>query len=148
MLLYNTWIYIFCEGFKIHIVPQERRSIVKSQRGKIHFTISQFHHSCSSTRKEKHSKHQRGKAKRNPPEEYMGISNPKEDLSGLQKEVILRCQRENSAPTKFEIQIWVLNFGCGVEYSNIWRDRFPFARLTFILSRRSGNQRDISTKTN
>ena len=36
---------------------------------------------CSSLRKEKHSKTQRGKSKRNPQEEFLGISNPKEDPS-------------------------------------------------------------------
>ena len=94
----------------IYVVPQERRSIVKPQRGNIHFTISPFHHSYSSPRKEKHCKIQRRKVKRNPPEESMGISNTKENLSWHQKEVIPRCQRESFAPTKFEIQILGLKF--------------------------------------
>ena len=67
------------------------------------------------------------------------ISNSKENPSWRQKEVIPRCQRDTSnedpiwhqkeliprfqrdnfAPTEFEIQIWVLNFGRGVEYSKI-----------------------------
>ena len=75
----------------------------------------------------------------NPREESPVISNPKEDLSWRQKEVILRCQQDNSnedpswhqkvlilrcqhenfAPTKFEIQSWVLDFGRRVEYSMI-----------------------------
>ena len=51
---------------------------------------------CSSPRKEKQSKPQRWKEKRNPREESRGISNPKEDPSWRQKEVIPRCQRYNS----------------------------------------------------
>ena len=74
-----------------------------------------------------------------PEKESPGISNPKEDpswhqkeviprcqrynsnenLSWRQKELITKCQRENFAPTEFKIQIWVFNFGRGVEYSNI-----------------------------
>ena len=92
---------------EIDVVPEERISIVKPRRGKIRFAISPFRHSCSSPRKEKHSKPQRGKAKRNPPEESPGISNPKEYASWYQKEVIPRYQQENFVPTKFELQIWV-----------------------------------------
>ena len=62
---------------------------------------------CSTPRKEKSSRPQQGKTKRNPSEESTGISNPKEDPSWHQKEVIPRCQRDNFAPTNFEIQIWV-----------------------------------------
>ena len=74
-----------------------------------------------------------------PEKESPGIANPKgypswrqtelipkcqrensnEDPSWRQKELIPRCQRENFAPTEFEIQIWVLNFGRRVQYSNI-----------------------------
>ena len=80
-----------------------------------------------------------------PEKESPGISNPKGDLSWRQKEVIPSCQRDNSyvvynsyvdpswrekelipmcqrenfAPTEFEIQMWVLNFGRGVEYTKI-----------------------------
>ena len=57
----------------------------------------------------------------------------------------MRCQWEHFAPTKFKIQIWVWNFGRGVEYSKIWRDGFPFARITFLLIRQSGNQTDVDT---
>ena len=45
--------------------------------------------------------------------------NSNKDPSWRRKELILRCQRENFAPTEFEIQIWVLNFGSGVQYSKI-----------------------------
>ena len=61
---------------------------------------------CSYPRKDNHSKPQE-KSKRNIPEEYMGISNSMKDPSWHQKEVIMRCQRENFAQTKFEIHIWV-----------------------------------------
>ena len=64
-------------------------------------------HVCSSPKKDNPSKPQRGKSNWNPSEESQEISNPMEDPSWLQKDVIQRCQRENSAPTKFEIQIWV-----------------------------------------
>ena len=37
------------------------------------------------------------------------------DPSWSQKELTLRCQQENSAPTEFKIQMWVLNFGRGVD---------------------------------
>ena len=67
--------------FVIDVVPQERISIVKPQRGKICFTILPFHHLCSSPQKEKHIKPQQGKSKRNPREESLVISNPKEDPS-------------------------------------------------------------------
>ena len=40
---------------------------------------------CSSPRKEKYSKPQKGDKKRNPSEEYLGISNTKEDPSWHQK---------------------------------------------------------------
>ena len=50
---------------------------------------------CISPRKEKSSKPQQEKTKRNPSEESLGISNHKEDPSWRQKEVIPRCQREN-----------------------------------------------------
>ena len=65
------------------------------------------------------------------------------DPSWHQKELITRCQRENFAPTEFEIQIWVLNFGREVDYTKIQRNGFPFARLTFLLSQRSGNKTDV-----
>ena len=100
---------------------------------------------CSSPIKEKHIKPQQGKSKMNPPEESPGISNPREDPSWHQKKVIPRWQRENFVPTKLEIQIWVFNFGCGVEYSNIWRNVFPFARITFLLIRQSGKKADVGT---
>ena len=47
------------------------------------------------------------------------------------------------APTEFEIQIWVLNLGRGVQYSNIWIHGFLFARITFLLSRQSGKKTDV-----
>ena len=100
--------------------------------------------SCSYPRKYKHRKSQRGKSKRNPPEESPGISNTKEDPSWRQKEVIMMCQRDNFVPTKFEIQIWVWNFWRRVDYYKIWRYGFPFARLTFLLRGRSGNQTDVA----
>ena len=97
-----------------------------------------------------------------PKKEYLRISNPKEDPSWRQKEVISKCQRDNSnkdlswhqkkvitryqqenfVPTKCEV--WVLNFGRGVEYSKIWRNGFPFARLTFLLSQQSVNKTDVA----
>ena len=95
------------------------------------FEYSSPRMTCSSPRKEKHSKPQQGKSKRNPQEESPGISNPREDPSWRQKEVIPRCQRENFVPTKFEIQIWVSNFMRRVEYSRIWRDGFPFCTARF-----------------
>ena len=117
---------------------------------------------CIYPIKEKHSKNQTGKYSFrhfiihvvpheiisivNPNwEKQIGISNPKEDPSWLQKEVITGWQRENLAPTKFEIQIWVFNFGRRVEYSKIWRDRFPFAWITFLLRRQSRKQTDVDT---
>ena len=82
-------------------------------------------------RKEKPSKPQQVKTKRKLTEESPEISNPKEYTSWRQKEVIPRCQRENFAPTKFEIQIWVWNFGRGVEDSKIWRNGFPISKDHF-----------------
>ena len=63
--------------------------------------------------------------------------------SWRQTELIPRCQRENFAPTEFEIQIWVLKFGREVEYTKIRRKEFPFARLTFLLIRLSGEKTDV-----
>ena len=51
--------------------------------------------------------------------EIIPRDNSNEDPIWRQKGLIPRCQRENFAPTKFEIQIWVFNFGRGVEYSKI-----------------------------
>ena len=99
-----------------------------------------------------------------PEKASLRIYNPKEDTSWLKKEVIPRCQRDNSkedqswhqkkliprfqrdnfAPKEFEIKIWVLNFGRRVKYSNIRRGGFPFARLTSLLSRRSGKNTDVA----
>ena len=75
----------------------------------------------------------RGKTKRNPLEEYLGIPNLKEDPSWREKEVIPRCQRECFAPTKFEIQIRVWNFGHEVEDSEIWRNWFLLCKAQFFL---------------
>ena len=109
-------------------------------------SVSQYHDGkCSPHKNLENSKPQQVKSNRNPPEESLGMSNPKEDPSWRKKEVITRCQRENFASMKFEIQIWVWNFGRRVEYSKIWRNGFPFAQLTFILSWRSGQQTDVST---
>ena len=98
-----------------------------------------------------------------PEKESLGIANTKGDRSWRQTELIPRCQLENSnedpswcqkelilwfqrklfVPTEFEIQIWVFNFGSGVQYYKIWINGFPFARLTFLLSRRSGKKTDV-----
>ena len=64
-------------------------------------------------------------------------------LSWLQKELIPRCQRKNFTLTEFEIQVWVLNFRRGVQYSKIWINGLPFARLTFILSQKGGKKTDV-----
>ena len=64
-----------------------------------------FNDWCSSPVKDKPSKPQQVKAKRNPSEESPGIYNPKEYPNGRQKKVIPICQKENFAPTKFEIKI-------------------------------------------
>ena len=105
----------------------------------------------------------RGKQGVIPEKESPGIANSKGDPSWRQRELILRCQGGNSnedpswcqkelvpscqqeifAPTQFENQISVLNFGHGVQYSNIWINGFPFARLTFLLSQRSGKKTDV-----
>ena len=69
--------------------------------------------------------------------------NSNRDPSWHQKELIPRCQQEHFAPTDFEIQIWVFNFGRGVEYSKIWINGFPFAQITFLLSRQSGKKTDV-----
>ena len=52
--------------------------------------------------------------------------------------------QENVLPMEFDIQIWVLNFRCVVEYFNIWRDRWSFARFTFLQSHKSGNKVDVA----
>ena len=116
-------------------------------------------HSCSSPRKEKYSRsptgkyvvpHERiGRVKPNgvkqggtPEKESLGVANHKWYPSWRQTELIPRCQRESFTPTDFEIQIWVLNFVRGVEYFKIWINQFSFARLTFLLSRRSEKKMD------
>ena len=85
---------------------------------------------CSSPRKDKTIKHHQ-KKKKNPSEQSSRISNPKEDPSWRQKELIPRCQWENFAPKKFEIQIWVWNFVRRIEYSMIWRNGFPLCKAHF-----------------
>ena len=104
-----------------------------------------FGYWCSHPIKKKSSKPQQGKTKRNTSEESPGIYDPKEYPSWLQNMVTPRCQQENFAPTKFEIKIWVWNFGRGVEDSKIQRNGFPLFKLTFILSRRSVKQTDVAT---
>ena len=131
---------------RLYVVLQERRIIVKPQR---RYVVPHKRRSIVNPNE--------GKQIGIPKKESLGISNPKEYLSWHQKEVIprcqrknsnkdpswrqkgliLRCQRENFVPTKFEIQIWVSNFGRGVKYSMISRDRFTFAQLTFLLSRKN-----------
>ena len=75
--------------------------------------------------------------------EVLERDNSNEDPSWRQKELIPSCQRENVAPTEFEIQIWVLNFGRRVQYSKILMHGFPFVRLTFPLIRKSGKKKDV-----
>ena len=89
----------------IHVVPQESRSIVNLKR-----------------------ENQRRITQKN----LRGRSNPKEDPIPCQKEVISRCQQENFAPTRFEIQIWLWSSGGRIECSNIWINAFPFSLLNFL----------------
>ena len=105
-----------------------------------------------------------------PEREYPGISITKGDPSWRQKEVnskvpagqllrsvkflrrselapkelIPRCQWDISAPTEFEIQIWVLNFRRNVEYIKIRGNEFSSLHGSlFLPSRRSENKTDV-----
>ena len=86
---------------------------------KVIISVDGVQNECSPPIKDKASKPQWGEQRGIPQRNIRESLIPRNIQVGTKRKIILRFQLENFAPTKFEIQIWVVNFGRGVEYSKI-----------------------------